>query len=74
MKRCQGTKRTINHFLQVFGVSYSHWDEKCFENKLHGFREHSCALPPPRTPDGGRRALAPRRDGLDAGMGYLLTP
>lgn len=38
-----GKKKTINHFPQVSGVSYTPRDEKCFGNRLHDLRKHSCA-------------------------------
>lgn len=45
MRRCQGTKRTINHLLQVFGISYEPRDVKGFGSRLHGLREHSPGPP-----------------------------
>ena len=36
-------KKTINHFPQIFGVSYAPRDEKCFGNRLHGLWKHNCA-------------------------------
>lgn len=36
-------KKIINHFLQVFGVSYAPKSEKCFGNRQYDFSEHSCA-------------------------------
>ena len=60
---------TINHFPQVFGVSYAYRDKKCFGNRLH-------AVPPslPRGGDGKAVGSGCSRRCHGYKNGYSLTP